>query len=560
MKDRRSDFLNSRHFKNLVWGAEHGAFESQLGRKLIEIERMGAGDELSEELIEGFVYPLRLRDAYGELPPFRVPSMPRTNGAICLGRSLARTSVWMAATMLTAGLLVAGNTGAAKSNMFKRIALRLARFVQGLWYAEMYKTEVRHLRAAFRRRGRNLIVLSARRCKFNLLQADGDPHGHTALGVDVLCRGADFPPRAGIILRAAWHVLYTRFGIYRGKIDEWPTLFDLYEEIRTAKNLNAAAREALLDRLASLLRSLTPQVAAYRLAWRPSDLAQHFIAFEFKEAPEHVKSVLINYLLFSVLQKRIDDGRSNVPLDFSCFFDDTQRFTQIGSGAASGITPLTELAGLIRATGTGLAFACQSMEGVPAGLRANLATKCMCRLGAHSDWQLLGSDMSMSAEQIRWAQQHLRPGLAVWQLADGPWRYPFVVKTPKLKGAQFVTDLEAADSTRALDQLPVKPADEFLHWQPVPVINISSQELGDAITKEERRFLQAVIQQPGVASSEYATIVGMSGKTAVRIRRQLVQRGYLREYSVAIQTRGRAAILLEPLEPALTACGDGKDV
>ncbi|MBI3835644.1 MAG: hypothetical protein HY287_15060 [Planctomycetes bacterium] len=557
MKQPRSDILDSHHLQNLIWGAERGAFESELGRTLEEIEQLGAGNKLTAELVDGLVHPLRVRDAFGNLPPFRVPRLRHCKDAISLGRSLARATSWIPASMLTAGLLIAGNTGSGKSNIAMRLALRLARFVNGLWFAEMYKTDFRRLRPAFQRRGRELIILSARRSKFNVVQADGDPHAHLALGVDVLCRGLELPPLAGIILRTVWHALYERFGIYRGNTDAWPTLYDIYEEIRAA-DLNTAAKNALLDRLASLLRALTPQVAAYRLAWSPSQLTRHFIAFEFNDASEHVKSILVNYLLFSVLQHRINAGRSNAPLDFACFFDDAQRFAQIGVSAGSSVTPLTELAGLIRGTGTGVSISCQSLEGLPAGLRANLATKCMCRLGASSDWQTLGADMGMTAEKIRWAQQHLRPGLSVWQLADGKMRFPFAVETPRLKDREPVTEFEAAESAKALDCLPTKPAEEFMHWEPVPVITITTKKSGPQLTTDELRFLQAVIDQPGAPSSTYATLVGMSGKTAVRIRRLLVERGYLREHSVAIRTRGRAAILLEPLTPALAVLGNEK--
>ena len=91
------------------------------------------------------------------------------------------------------------------------------------------------------------------------------------------------------------------------------------------------------------------------------------------------------------------------------------------------VTPGEELAAVVRGTGVGLSMAAQTLSGLPSGLLANLATKVMCRLGSHQDYQSLGADMGMTPEQIQWSKLNLRPGLHIAQFAEGPWRLPFVL-------------------------------------------------------------------------------------------------------------------------------------
>ena len=100
----------------------------------------------------------------------------------------------------------------------------------------------------------------------------------------MLVRVLGLPPRARAILRQVCYGLYTEYGIWRGRTEVWPCLYDVYEQVRAAARLNAPAREAILDRLGVLLTSLGPDCAAYRLAWNPEDLAQHSIDFEMTGA------------------------------------------------------------------------------------------------------------------------------------------------------------------------------------------------------------------------------------------------------------------------------------
>ena len=122
-----------------------------------------------------------------------------------------------------------------------------------------------------------------------------------------------------------------------------------------------------------------------------------------------------------------------------------------------------------------------------------------------------------------------------------------------------VSDEEAGESVRALDGLPVVPATKFANWEPhyVLQVNDAPEKQKFSLGEVELRFLQLVIATPGKPSSVYAKLVGVSGRRAIEIRKNLVARGFLREHEVATAARGRHSILLEPTEAAVTAAAAG---
>lgn len=545
-------------FNDIVWGVQHDAFESELGRSLLRAWSVGACDEQIAKMIRGQVQPLRIREAFGQLLPFRNARL--RVGEMNLGRGANGDEIRIPVQWLTSGLLVAANTGAGKSNLLSFLVLQIAVSECRVWLSEMYKTQLRHLLPLFERLGIKLIILRPRDWKFNLLQAGPcDPRCHLAMAVDLLIRVLELPPRARSILRKACHDLYRKFSIWAGRTEAWPCLFDLFEWVRATEGLNVPAREAILDRLGALLTALTPECAAYRLAWNPNDLAEYSIVFEMRGAPEFVKQIMLQPTLFSLLQHEVERGVVNGPISLFVAFEDSQRFFNTTDQISHAeIAPMDELAGVIRGSAMGLGVIVQTMQGLSRRLSANLATKILGRLGSHEDYRSLGADLAMNQHQLEWARRNLKPGIFIAQVAEGNWREPFIMRVPLIKVPVTVDDQDAANSVKVLESLPSTPAPEFADWEPDRVMAVSStmaprgsreSRLSDA----ELRFLRAVVDQPGKPSSFYSKLAGMSGKRAVEIRKRLVESGYLRQHKVVTGQRGRRALILEPLQLAFEA-------
>jgi hypothetical protein len=129
----------------------------------------------------------------------------------------------------------------------------------------------------------------------------------------------------------------------------------------------------------------------------------------------------------------------------------------------------------------------------------------------------------------------------------------------------------------SLRVLRVVPAPEFANWgrviksgqtsashiqsadSPSPPATREPTVAGDArLDNAELRYLRAVVANPGHPSSEYPSLLKIGTHRAQAIRQRLVQLGYLRERAMTTATRGRSAIVLEPLESALRMCASGE--
>ena len=113
-----------------------------------------------------------------------------------------------------------------------------------------------------------------------------------------------------------------------------------------------------------------------------------------------------------------------------------------------------------------------------------------------------------------------------------------------------------------LESLPVVPALEY--FSPPPEVaacdDTGADEHGEVgntapafADDRESRLLNAVIEAPLQPSSRYPKLAGISTKTAVILRRRLVEKGYLRERTLDTGRRGRSTILLEVLPAGMAA-------
>ena len=66
--------------------------------------------------------------------------------------------------------------------------------------------------------------------------------------------------------------------------------------------------------------------------------------------------------------------------------------------------------------------------------------------------------MGLSAEQTRWAQLNLKPGLFIGQVGEGNWRYPFVFRIPEMNPAAVNANVADPPNPVPLLNLPSVPA------------------------------------------------------------------------------------------------------
>ena len=119
-----------------------------------------------------------------------------------------------------------------------------------------------------------------------------------------------------------------------------------------------------------------------------------------------IKDLVINYLVVAELISRVSRGISNRGMDLWMSIDEGQRlFSQRRESAGYGGNSITDLAGLVRGTGTGLFISVLTPDDLSNKIPAITSTKIMGRCGSISEYQAAGQFMGLSKEQVFWCAQ-----------------------------------------------------------------------------------------------------------------------------------------------------------
>ena len=424
-----------------------------------------------------------------------------------------------------------------------------------MWLVDLRKKEFRFLRPEFVGRGIDLIVIRSRKFKINHLQVpcQVDPHEYASTIADVLVKVLNLPPRASVLLSSTIITLYKKFGVFSGG-QKFPPLFHLFEEIRTNKNANSQARQAILDNLEVVLLAFGVEMLGYYRGWPVHELAKQRIVFELAGQPETGKDLVLNYLVASEFISRMSRGISNQGMDLWMSIDEGQRlFSQRKESAGYGGNSLTDLAGLVRGSGTGLFISVLTPDDLSGRIPSITSTKIMGRCGSIPEYEAAGRFMGLSKEQVFWCAHHLVPGMFVGQVGDGKWRFPFLFRVPKMKSMRGVSDIEADKSLETLGDLDVESV-EFPDWSAVPCVKVSgNKDSGtgvDRFSDSELRLIEAIVAHPMLPSSQYVKLAKISPNTLKKLRPVLIEKGLIREHVLDSAGKGRSKRVWEPLEAA----------
>ncbi len=109
-----------------------------------------------------------------------------------------------------------------------------------------------------------------------------------------------------------------------------------------------------------------------------------------------------------------------------------------------------------------------------------------------------------------------------------------------------LADLPTIPATRPGDLSSGANTDATNQLTPAPQTTDSAQDAALL------RLLRAIIDQPGLPSSKYPKLAGMSSRKAVAARHQLVEQKLIRETELQTKARGRSAIVLTPTDRGTT--------
>lgn len=416
--------------ENVLYCHHNDLLGDDVGAAMMRSFQAGVCDATIAGMFDRRVSKHKFKQAFHGAVPFRSPKL--STGDYVIGLDDKGNELLSFIQFLMAHLLIVAGSGAGKTMFAMYMVLQIVGHVEGMFLFDLAKSEFPILQPLLSQLGIDLVILRARDLRINPLQLP--------LGVEVsdwISRVADMligvlelPPRASKLLQSKLHLLYRRFDARK---NEFPTLFDLFEQIKGDKGSNPQARLAILDSLEPVLLSLGPQVLAWRYGWPSGELARKHLVFELCGVSEVDKNLILNALILCEFSSRISRGISNPKMNLWICLDEAQRLC-CGTGKTSAIA---DLIGLVRGTGIGLDLSLQSSDGVLPQIISNTATKILGRCGSMADYSAAGHSMGLNAEQIQYAQLNLKPGLFIGQLAEGSWRYPFVFRVPLIKFPTF---------------------------------------------------------------------------------------------------------------------------
>lgn len=537
--------------KQVLAGLKLGVFEDRFGQKLLQLYQRGILDPWTIGQISNRVRKEIYKQAFSA-SPFKKHRLK--TGDLILGFDEYGNPIKSFVQFMNSGALTVANTGSGKTTLICFYAVQIAHQVKGMWLIDLRKKDFRLLRPAFVRKGIDLVIIRGRGFKINPLQVPSgvDPHEYASTIADVLVKVLNLPPRAAVLLTSTIVKLYRKYNVLGGS-EKYPTLFHLFEAIRADKTANAQAKQAVLDNLEAILLSFGTDVLGFYKGWSVNELARRHLVFELAGQPEAGKDLILNYLVVSEFISRISRGISNQGMDLWMTIDEGQRlFSQRKEVRSHGGNSITDLAGLVRGSGTGLFISVLTPDDLSTRIPGITSTKIMGRCGSITDYTAAGRFMGLTQDQITWCAHHIVPGTFVGQVGDGTWRYPFLFTVPKLKKLKPVSDTEVERSLKALANLKVEPV-EFSHWSSTPTVQVYGNARGKPETEgrlsnSELKLLQAVINYPMRPSSDYVKLARISPNTLRKLRPILIKKGFIKEHLIDSGNRGRSKRVWEPTQ------------
>ncbi len=540
--------------RDLIYAQEHHLVDDEPARAAVQALQHGVVDDLVRGLIQAPVRKHKIAQAFAG--PFALPGP--TRGEIVLGFDRRGRPVCVPRQTLNPHSLTIAASGWGKTTKARHVLAEVALKAKGCWWwaFEFDKPEYGVLKPHLAQFGVNVEIVTARQICLNPLQVPESvaPSDWAARVSDMLTQTLELPARATKLFHTTILKRYRQHGVVDGS-QQYPTLREVREDIAGNREAHPQAKAACIDALDPLLLSIG-DVLGYEVGWPTSALAKRYIVFRLIGIAEVDQNLILNTLILSEFTSRIAKGISNPTMDLFISCDEATRLLHSSDQAG----PIARSIRLVRGIGVGLDLSNQSAD-VDQAILGNTANKFVSGCGSPKDRDIMAAAMELTRDQRR-ELIVLRPGQFAVRLGDNATP-PFIITIPMTQVPKVRTaHMTEGDSelSKELAAIPTVIADERTVRESIrasPTADSAGWRSGEPeVSDAELRYVHAVVNNPGVPSSSLPRLARISPKRAQNIRRRLVELGYLREHGVSTGKRGRTAIVLEPLEPALSLVPD----
>lgn len=480
--------------------------------------------------------------------PFR--PAPQSKGELFDGHSIEGLELRSRIEHRSAHAGILGSSGCGKSNLMQHQALEISPHVPSMWLFDCQKREFSRIMPLLNQYGNTATIIPRNACINPISVPWGvEVEAWIPYLTDIIVSVCQVPPgRSTKILRIATQREFDKRKLSGLIADdaECPIVRDIYDAVHNAKNVNAAAREALLDSLGAVLSSIG-NALNYRIGWPIHELTKRKINWVLTGSTTPVQNLFVLYPLMAEFASRIARGVTLKQPSLEVFLDEGQRLLSQDNPHTSLIT---QYLALIRGAGLYLTWTAPTSHRLLPDAMSVSATRWIGRCNSFSDYDLFARSMGLSREQVEWITHNLRPGLFVRQVGEqaSGARYPHVVEVPLLKLPPVTT---FDDSLGDLASLPVLSAD------PERSSKVSTRESTNTPTVIELdegayRLCKAIADRPLLKSSVYRKLAGLGAARATRLRKQLIKDGLIRVREVDGLV-GRSSLLLELTKQGLAA-------
>ncbi len=479
----------------------------------------------------------RKHELYGD--PFD-PAPRSLPGQIHIGQAVRCVARLMLAIFLGNGLLLT-NSGGGKSNVHKVLAPLLATKGVSVWTLEFSKGAGKRSFWLFRAYGRHLVVERAKDWVFNLFEVPFASRVQTWIvrAVEILDEVLQIPEAAQDLLHQCLIELFDLLGVFQGS-EQYPTFEEVYRYVEGKQDANSQAKAALLRRLRLLLLDLEPGMKQYRRGFDIRDLAEQNLHFDFHGASHRVQNLAALYLIASLFEYRHAHAEPNTSLRNLIILEEALRFLS-GSGKSYVAWLFTQ----VREVGIAFLGLTQTIFGIPDPVLANCSLKVLGRVGHAGDLRFAASMGVTSSDAVSWLLNNLHPGLFLFKLSSGSVLKPFLVQVKLIRPLPPLSEELIRQSQSCLDHSTLRRVNEaHVSEAPATLLLPAPSPTGPTATPDELRFLQAIYDNPTVASSQFARIVGVSMKRCILFRKQLVEKGWITEHWLDSGQRGGRSIVL----------------